>query len=296
MGGNRRMAIFTLSAFADEYSPIFDEQIKGLRANGMHLIELRGIDEINISDLSDEKAREVKAKLDVAGIGISALGSPIGKIRIDEDFEAHKAKLRRTCEIAGILGAKRIRMFSFFMPEDCADVSVYREEVMARMGAMLDIAEEYGVQLCHENEKGIYGDTPERCLELLRAFPGRLGCVFDPANFIQVGAKPFPDAYMALEKHVTYVHIKDCAASGTIVLPGYGVGGIPEMFAYLNRTVCGEIVVTMEPHLKTFAGLSALEGNEKTKISDNVFATNEEAFTAAADSMKMCMPKTAVIR
>jgi sugar phosphate isomerase/epimerase len=133
-------------------------------------------------------------------------------------------------------------------------------------------------------------------MELLRAFPGRLGCVFDPANFIQVGAKPFPDAYMALEKHVTYVHIKDCAASGTIVLPGYGVGGIPEMFAYLNRTVCGEIVVTMEPHLKTFAGLSALEGNEKTKISDNVFATNEEAFTAAADSMKMCMPKTAVVR
>ena len=290
------MATFYLSAFADEYSPRFEEQITGLLANGIHQIEPRGIDEINISDLSDEKAREVKAKLEIAGIGISALGSPIGKIRIDEDFEAHKAKLRRTCEIANILGAKRIRMFSFFMPEDCTDVSVYREEVFSRMEAMLEIAEEYGVQLCHENEKGIYGDTPERCLELLNAFPGRLGCVFDPANFIQVGAKPFPDAFMALEKYVTYIHIKDCAASGTIVLPGYGVGGIPELFAYVNRVCDGEITVTMEPHLKTFAGLSALEGNEKTKISDSVFATNEEAFTAAAASMKMCMPKTAALR
>ena len=102
MGGNRRMAIFTLSAFADEYSPIFDEQIKGLRANGMHLIELRGIDEVNISDLSDEKAREVKAKLDVAGIGISALGSPIGKIALDGDFEAHLDAFKRILENADI--------------------------------------------------------------------------------------------------------------------------------------------------------------------------------------------------
>lgn len=290
------MAIFRLSAFADEYSPNFDEQIKGLLANGIHLMEPRGIDGVNISDLSKEKMLEVKAKLDAAGIGISALGSPIGKIRIDEDFEAHKDKLRRTCEIADGLGAKRIRMFSFFMPEECADVSVYRDTVMERMGAMLDIADEYGVQLCHENEKGIYGDTSARCLELLTAFAGRLGCVFDPANFIQVGERPFPASFQLLQDFITYVHIKDCAASGTIVLPGTGVGGIPEMFAYLNRTVSGEVVVTMEPHLKTFEGLSALEGNEKTKISNNVFATNEEAFNAAAASMKMCMPRTAIIQ
>ena len=89
------MAIFRLSAFADEYSPNFDEQIKGLLANGIHLMEPRGIDGVNISDLTKEKTLEVKAKLDAAGIGISALGSPIGKIRIDEDFEAHKDKLRR---------------------------------------------------------------------------------------------------------------------------------------------------------------------------------------------------------
>ena len=147
------MATFRFSAFADEYSPNFDEQIKGLLENGIHLIEPRGIDGVNISDITTEKAEEIKKKLDKAGIGISAIGSPIGKVDPDDDFEAHKMKLRRTCEIAKILGATRIRMFSFFMPKDCEDYSAYKDLVIARIGEMLDIADEYGIKLCHENEK-----------------------------------------------------------------------------------------------------------------------------------------------
>jgi len=290
------MATFRFSAFADEYSANFDEQIKGLLENDVHLIEPRGIDGTNISDLTSEQAMEVKSKLDAAGIGISALGSPIGKINIDDDFEAHKIKLRRTCEIAKILGATRIRMFSFFMPKDCEDVSVYRDAVIERMGEMLDIADEYDIQLCHENEKGIYGDTPERCLELLKAFEGRLGCVFDPANFIQTGSVPFPDGFDMLAPYITYMHIKDCQKNGTVVVAGNGIGCIPEMFAVLNRTVKGEMNVTIEPHLKVFAGLEALEAGEKTKIKNDAFASKAEAFAAAVSGARDCMPRTAVLK
>ena len=161
---------------------------------------------------------DMRSKLDAAGIGISALGSPLGKIKIDDDFEAHKIKLRRTCEIAKILGADRIRMFSFFIPKGTEDYSVYRDEVMRRLGEMIDIAEEYDILLCHENEKGIYGDTPERCLDIQKTFPGRIGCVFDTANFLQVGATPFPDGFMLLRDYITYMHVKDCAANGTVVV------------------------------------------------------------------------------
>ena len=290
------MATFRFSAFADEYSPALDEQIKGLLENNVHLIEPRGIDGTNISDLSSEKAMEVKSKLDAAGIGISALGSPIGKIKITDDFEEHKLKLRRTCEIAKILGATRIRMFSFFMPKDCDDYSPYRDEVMARIGAMLDIADEYEIQLCHENEKGIYGDTPERCLEIVKEFEGRIGCVFDPANFIQVGATPFPESFEMLAPYITYMHIKDCVRNGMVVVAGTGIGCIPEMFAVLNRTVKGEMNVTVEPHLKVFAGLDALEADEKTKMKNNAFATSAEAFAAAISGARNCMPRTAVLK
>lgn len=290
------MATFHFSAFADEFSPSLDEQIRGLLENNVHLIEPRGIDGINISDLTSEKALEMKSKLDAAGIGISALGSPIGKIGITDDFEAHKMKLRRTCEIARILGADRIRIFSFFMPKDCEDYSPYRDEVMARIGAMLDIAEEYDILLCHENEKGIYGDTPERCLEIVREFEGRIGCVFDPANFIQVGAVPFPDGFHMLVPYITYMHIKDCVKNGTVVVAGTGVGCIPEMFAYLNRTIQGDMNVTVEPHLRVFAGFADLEAGEKTKMKNNAFETSAEAFSAAISGARDCMPRTAVLK
>ena len=83
------MAEFTLTGFADEISADFDEQLAGLRSLGMSHIELRGLDGVNISDLTNEQAREYRRKLDDAGISVSALGSPIGKINILEDFEPH---------------------------------------------------------------------------------------------------------------------------------------------------------------------------------------------------------------
>ncbi len=290
------MATFRFSAFADEYSPVVDEQIRGLLENDVRLIEPRNVDGVNISDLPEDKAKEFARKLNAAGIGISALGSPIGKIKIDDDFEAHKEKLRRTCVTAQILGATRIRMFSFYMPKDCEDYSPYRDEVFARMSAMLDIADEYGVKLCHENEKGIYGDTPERCLELAKAFPNRLGCVFDPANYLQVGAEPFPHGFEMLEPYIDYMHVKDCNPGGTVAGAGTGIGCIPEMFAVLNLHRSGEIICTVEPHLKAFKGLADLEANAKTVIKNNGFATAADAFAAAIRGAKMCLPRTATVQ
>ncbi len=289
------MATFRFSAFSDEFSPSLDEQIRGLLENNVHLMEPRNVDGTNISDLTSEAAMDMRSKLDAAGIGISALGSPLGKIKIDDDFEAHKIKLRRTCEIAKILGADRIRMFSFFIPKGTEDYSVYRDEVMRRLGEMIDIAEEYDILLCHENEKGIYGDTPERCLDIQKTFPGRIGCVFDTANFLQVGATPFPDGFMMLRDYITYMHVKDCAANGTVVVAGTGVGCLPETFAVLNRMVKDEMNVTVEPHLRVFQGLNELEAGEKTRIQNSAFASSAEAFAAAVNGARMCMPLTATL-
>ena len=42
-----------ISGFADEYSPIFDEQLAALDRLNVSHIELRGIDNVNISDLTN---------------------------------------------------------------------------------------------------------------------------------------------------------------------------------------------------------------------------------------------------
>ena len=96
--------------FADEASPMIDEQIKAMHRNGLAGLEIRNVDSVNVSDITEEKAYEVKKKLDDNGLITFSIGSPIGKINIvTEDFEAHLEKLRHTLHIANILGAKNLR-------------------------------------------------------------------------------------------------------------------------------------------------------------------------------------------
>ena len=179
------MANYILSAFADEYGSAIDKQIEGLLENGVNGIEIRGVDGTNIADITLEKAKEVKAKFDKAGIKVTSIGSPIGKIKLADDFDAHLDKLRHVIKIAKILGTDRIRMFSFYM-EEGADYAACRAQVMEKLGKMLEIAKAENIILCHENEKGIYGDIAPRCLEILDSFPEIEG-VFDTANFVQCG-------------------------------------------------------------------------------------------------------------
>ncbi len=276
------MVNFILSAFSDEYSPNFDKQIEGLKKNGINMMEIRGVDGINIADISTEKAHEIRSKLDNAGISVSAIGSPIGKIKISDPIDPHIQKLAHVIEIAKILGTDKIRMFSFFMPSD-EDPAIYRDEVFARLERMISLAEEHNILLCHENEKGIYGDIPERCLDLQEHFGGRLKCVFDHANFLNVGAEPYPFGYNLLKKYVTYFHIKD--AVGTTIYPaGLGNGRIPETVASIRNDFDGDIILTLEPHLSAFIGLSALE-NTNEKI-EKPYADTAEAFEVAANAIK----------
>lgn len=280
------MADFILSAFSDEYSSKIDEQIIGLQKNNVGYMEIRGVDGKNVSALNKDEAFAVRKKLDDGGIKISTIGSPIGKINLKDDFSKHLDVLRNVCETASILGTDRIRMFSFYLPDD--NVSNYKNQVIDQIGQMLDVADEYSMKLCHENEKGIYGDIPSRCLELIEAFGGRLKCVFDHANFIQCGAMPYPDGFELLKNHIFYMHIKDAEEDGQITVSGQGIGRIPETLKDLDSLYSGEMILTVEPHLKVFAGLAELEGGERTKLK-NSFATNEEAFAAAVAGIRSCI-------
>ena len=276
------MVKFKLSAFSDEYSPSLDEQIEGLITSKIRMTELRGVDGINVSDLTQFQASDVHKKLESSGISVSAIGSPIGKIKITDPFEPHLDKLKNTCEIADILYASRIRMFSFYIPDGKYDE--YKNEVIDRLGKMLDVADEYGVKLCHENEKGIYGDTPERCLEILDEFDGRLGCVFDPANFIQCGQETL-SAWEMLKGHVQYLHIKDALSNGTVVPAGKGEGHLTEILTdFVSR---GGTAVTIEPHLKVFDGLNALElDSARSAVDDYQYKTTDSAFDAACAALR----------
>ena len=276
------MAKFILSAFADEASPMLDEQIKALQEEGVSLIELRGVDGKNVSALTLEEVAAVKAKLDAAGIRLSALGSPYGKASLGVAFDEHLALFKHGLELCKVLDTKRIRMFSFH-PAEGVSPEDSREEVLRRLQIMVDLAREAGVQLVHENEKGIYGDIAERNADVLNVFE-ELGFAFDPANFIQCGVNTL-EAYEMLHERITYMHIKDAFLSvGAVVCAGHGDGNVPEILRRLNAEREGEVILTVEPHLTVFKGLSDLQG-EELKHHES-YPDSRTAFHAAVQAVK----------
>ena len=271
-------------AFADEASPNINGQITALKDNGLDGLEIRNVDNVNVSEISNAKAKEVRKKLDDVGLTVWSIGSPIGKIDIEKDsFAVHTEKFRRTLEIAEILGAENIRLFSFFVPNE-KNPADYKGEVINRLGTFLDLAKGTGITLCHENEKGIYGDIPERCLEIHKALP-EMPAIFDPANYIQCGADTL-EGWKMLSGYVKYLHIKDALANGSVVPAGKGIGNLPFILDDFRKN--GGKCVTIEPHLTVFAGLSALEKEGDKSVVGEVYRypSNVAAFKAAADSLK----------
>jgi len=283
------MANYILSAFADEYASDIDKQIEGLLENGVHGIEIRGVDGTNISEITLEKAEEVKAKFDKAGIKVTSIGSPIGKIKLSDDFQAHLDKLRHVIKVAKILGTDRIRMFSFYM-EEGVDYAACRAEVMEKLGKMLEIAKAENMTLCHENEKGIYGDNADRCLDIQKEFGGEIKCVFDPANFIECGFETYPYAFSLLKDHILYFHIKDSFGLGKIVPAGEGMGHIPEILAEADKLYDRDVILSVEPHLSNFDGFAALEkeGNLEFKKDKS---NSEITFGIAVSAIKKIISK-----
>ncbi|MBO5766971.1 MAG: sugar phosphate isomerase/epimerase [Clostridia bacterium] len=277
------MANFIFSAFSDEIDSDFDKQILAVKALGIDMIELRGVNGKSFIELTDDEVDEVKQKLDANGITLSALGTPIGKMYLDSDFSYHKSLLFRIMDIGDKLGCKVLRMFSFYPADNMSDDD-FRSTVFEYVEELLDIAESRGFILCHENEKDIFGYSPERELELLEHFGGRLKAVLDPGNF----SFCFEDAskgYPLLKDYIHYFHIKDADESCAIVPPGKGVAGLEDILRAVNNDRDGDVILTMEPHLMNFTGLSGL-----SKLDDihhvYSFETPFDAFRVATEAVR----------
>lgn len=273
---------FKLAAFADEADASLEKQIIALKENGIPYLEIRGVNGENILDLTNEKAKEAKKQLDDAAIAVWSIGSPSGKMSIEEEFSTHLDRFCHGLELAWILGAEHFRMFSFFTPRG-KEPAAYRDVVMERIGLFAEKAKGSGILLCHENEKEIFGDIASRCVQIHEAFP-QIRAIFDPANFVQC-SQDTKEAWQMLSQYVEYMHVKDAKNDGAVVPAGMGDGNL----SYLLSQYSGE-VLTIEPHLSVFDGFAQLEGIEgkdmKTEIDNYRYPSNRVAFDAAVTALK----------
>jgi sugar phosphate isomerase/epimerase len=270
-----------LCAFADEASDNLEGQIQALKQNNISLIELRNINGKNIKDITEEEAKIYAKALADNNIETWAIGSPIGKMKIEDDFESHLQEARHIFKIAKIFKTDKIRIFSFFLK----DYNKYEDLVIERLKVLLEEAKKSGVKLYHENEKDIYGDRLTRVLKLKEKLP-ELNFIFDPANFLQCG-EDIADAINSLHNDTSYFHVKDVVVkTGEIVPAGYGDGMIKEIINKVEK----DTVFTIEPHLAIFEGYSDIDKSElKNKFK---FSNNEDAFDFAVNAFKNLLLKS----
>ena len=244
--------MFTLSAFADEIDPDPHRQIDVLKQCGIRHIELRSIHKTNVLDLTDLQVSEFKALLDKNGFRLSAIGSPIGKIKIDEPFAPHLERFKRAIHLCKVFGTPNIRVLSYYLTEG-GDWDDWRREVLDRMWEKCKLAARSGVRLLHENEHRIYGDSPERVKDLMetvreQADGPTLAAVYDPANYVFCGYDPW-QGWQLTKEWTVHFHIKDWIKGEQHGRPaGEGQGRIGEVMAEaVQRRYEG--FATLEPHL-----------------------------------------------
>lgn len=254
-----------LSAFADEVTENFLEQVKYLTAERVGYIEPRFLNRKNIMDLARHELNEAKKMIQDHGLKVSAIGSPIGKVKLDEPWEPHLDKFKHAVELAQLFETPYIRMFSYYAPQG-KNIADYRDQVIERMLAKVELLRNKDVTMVHENETYIYGDTAERCVDIVKTVDSpKLRLVYDPGNFVwgQKITDNVKSCWPLMKPYVVHIHIKDWKV-GTQELgsiPGKGDGQIRELLAELasmNYDGC----LTMEPHLQAGGRFGGSTGPE----------------------------------
>lgn len=259
MSGDR----WRLSGFGDEIAEPLEEQCRVLAEQGVGLVELRSAWGTNVGDFDAALCERAGRVLREFGIGVSAIGSPLGKVPAQEPLEEEQPRLERCLEAAERLGTRLVRVFSYYVH---GEYETLRDTVLRRLQAMAEEARRRELVLVLENESWIYGDLPKRCLDVLRSVDSAaLRFAFDPANFVQCGADPM-QAWAQLRPYVAHFHIKDAVPvdrsglepypapvphdrlMGSVRPAGEGAGHLPELLRALVADGY-QGVLTLEPHL-----------------------------------------------
>ncbi|MDR0450978.1 MAG: sugar phosphate isomerase/epimerase [Treponema sp.] len=264
--------MFTLTGFADEISPDPAEQAEAFRDMGIRYLDFRGAWKKNVLELTDAELDEYRRILSDYGIGVSCIGSPVGKTGIDEDPAAHEKQFNRAVEVALRFGVKYIRVFSFYLKPEQRNESAVKERIFKRIRSMGETAAANKLVLVHENEADIYGEGSGACRELLDALASpSFRAVFDPCNFIMANEAPFTECFPRIAPYIEYLHIKDALReTKVIVKAGEGDGEIREI---LNSLRNRSLFVSLEPHLALagrnagFSGLDLFRGAHRALVT-----------------------------
>jgi sugar phosphate isomerase/epimerase len=203
--------MFKTAVFTDEISQDIDTAIKVTMDFNLEGVELRTVKDRQIHTLNKNELKEIKFKLDDAGLKVCCIASPFFKCNIENEKEIkdHINILNRSIDAANYFGTKIIRGFTFWrtgVPEK------YFDMILDRFSKPADIVKKAKVVLAIENEHATYIGTGKLLARFLKTINSPyIKAVFDAANEIHDpdGEAPFPTAYRWIKDFTVHIHIKD---------------------------------------------------------------------------------------
>lgn len=253
-----------ITGFTDEAAPGLQEQIAVCRELGWNRIDLRNVDDINITEVDDRRFEEIKEALDAAGVSVIAFGSRIANWgrRVSDPFETDLAELHRAIPRMRAMGTRYIRIMSYRAPQGpLGSQPEIENEILRRLTQLSRLAEENDIVCIHENCETWGGQSFEHTRFLLERIDSpAFRLVFDSGNPFWNddvrGPGPYrkQDAlefYRQVKEAVEYVHIKDGRLRGDTeeyAYPGEGDGRVKEILAELKRDGYDR-GVSIEPHM-----------------------------------------------
>ena len=241
---------WTLSGFGDEIDPDPVVQLSVLRALGARHIEVRSAWGVNIVDLDDGQLDRLGKLITERGMAVSAIASPIGKVDIDGDPDAELHRLRRAIAAAHRLGSAVPAASSRSTGAPTRRPRRSGDAVLRRMAGFAALAEAERVVLLHENEKDIYGDIPDRVLDLIESVGSRRAAGGLGQRQLRPGRRaPVHRRLPLLRPYLEYLQVKDAiAGTGAVVPAGEGDGELLATLTALRDDGYAGFA-SLEPHL-----------------------------------------------
>ncbi len=257
---------FRLSAFADEISPDLTTQVETLARLRVGGLDVRSVDDRNVTVLTPEDLARVKAACTAHGLEVECIGSPVNKVMFSpESLKAETHKLELSIRAAHALGIRKIRIFSPQVPEGREEA--LWPEVEAYLKDLADRARAADVVLMHENDGRFIGAFPVYARRMMEALGSPyFRFVYDFANGVPLGFRAMRDWFPWLLPHLESVHIKDALADGKVVPAGEGEGQLVETFEFLIENGWNG-TVTLEPHLKAGGPYGGFSGPQLFEVA-----------------------------
>ena len=303
---NRGQPRIILSGFADEgpADKKAESQLAMVSALGMSHYSLRfvnvGQGVKNVMQLTKREIRRLRRLHDDFGMKVSSIGSPIGKVKLEEvddgtgnayvPFKEYLKTVLRAVELAQEFETRLVRGFSFYHPRG-TDARSYVDKVADRLSQIVEICARAGIYFGLEVEANLVGQNGQLLRKLFRKVNSdHLYLIFDGGNLTcqNMSSVEVFEEYRAMKRGLGWMHVKDYQIDPNLEWAGYvdeerlrnfvpadrGDSGyeailrdfkakIPGLERKLRKQGIPGVFLELEPHLKAggqFGGNSGCDG------------------------------------